>query len=108
MEGVIILWGKVFSKDKNNGYVSPEFYESEINRIDEEIKSIDKTIKFYETKRRALEDWRSVVKLSIKKSNEKEICKNCKYFSRDTSCFCSLFSSCVEKEATCPEFVWDV
>ena len=61
----VIMWGKFFGKDKMKGYVSPKFYESEVNRIDDEIKRIDKTIKFYEAKRRALEDWRGVVKLSI-------------------------------------------
>lgn len=97
-----------FFKEKDNSYVSIDSYQSEINRIDDEIKQITKTIKFYEAKRKALEEWKSFVKLSIKMESKEEICVNCKYYTSDRGGFCDLFSNCVERKATCPDFVWNI
>lgn len=102
------MLNRFFNRNKDCSYLSNNSYQSEINKIDDEIKQINKAIKFYEAKRKALKEWRSFVKLSIKMENKEEICVNCKYYTMDRGGFCDLFSNCVERSATCPDFTWDI
>lgn len=95
-----------FRRKNDKGYVSADTYEKELERIDEEIRSINKTIKFYEGKRKVLEEWKGLVKLSIKQEYREEICCNCKHFTHPS--FCMLYESAVDKKATCNDFVWSV
>ena len=99
---------KIFGSNSYDEYVSSDLYETEEEMIDAKIKEINKIIKFYEAKRKILEEWRSVVRIGIKKSNEEECCKNCMFFSLERDGFCRKFSSCVEKDANCVDFKWNV
>lgn len=94
-----------FFRRNKSEYVSVKSYEREVEKIDKEIADINKTIKFYEAKRRILEEWRKVVKVGIKKENESEVCKNCCFFK---SGFCLKYEGSVNKEATCADFMWDI
>lgn len=90
---------------KNHEYVSVKSYEKEVEAIDKEISDINKTIKFYEAKRKVLEEWRKVVRLNIRKENQKEICGNCGFFEGG---YCVKYEQSVNKEATCVDFMWNI
>ena len=97
----------IFKKEDEVPYASIEFYKEEIRRIDGEIKQIDKTIKFYESKKRVLQDWKDEVKVKIKKQDEEDSCKNCSFY-KYTENFCLKHDSHVNKEAYCTDFEWRV
>lgn len=100
---------KLFKKqnEEETPYASIEFYNEEIRRIDGKIKQIDKTIKFYESKKRFLEDWKDEVIVKIKKQGEDDSCKNCEFYKYSEN-FCLKHNSHVNKEAYCLDFKWKV
>lgn len=101
------MFDKIF-RNKNR-LKEPYFsYEDELNSVEDEIRELDKTIKFYEAKRKVLEDWKRFVKVSVKMDEGEVVCRNCIFYSSDVKGFCVKFESNVEGDANCPDFRWDV
>lgn len=97
----------IFNKKKDLPYADIEFYNEEIRRVNGEIKEIDKTIKYYESKRRALESWNKELKIKIKKEKEVESCKNCSFYKYGDK-YCLKHKNHVNGEAYCLDFEWSI
>lgn len=93
------------SDDENSNDDLMEIYGVEIKKIKDEIDTVNKKIKFYEGKRRVLENWLNNVMVSVKMEEEDEKCLNCKYYRSGN---CLKYESSVNKDATCVDFMWNV
>lgn len=95
------------NKKKELPYANVEFYAEEMRRVNGEIKEINKTIKYYESKRKSLEDWTDELRIKIKKEKEEQACKNCKFYKYGEK-YCLKHKSHVNGEAYCLDFEWSV
>ena len=95
----------LFNKKKELPYANEEFYMEEIRRVNGEIKEVTKTIKFYESKRRVLEEWDKELHIKIKKEKEEQSCKNCNFYKYSDK-YCLKHKSHVNGEAYCLDFEW--
>ena len=80
-----------------------ENYEDELNSVNEQIRETTKLIRFYESKRKNLEEWKKSILLNIKEEDGDEICCNCKFFRSGS---CVKYGGVVDVESSCVDFMW--
>lgn len=84
-------------------YITIESYKDEIKKVNNEIDSINYTIKYYKNRRESLSDYKHSLELEINKFDELNICSNCRYYHQE---YCEKFKSSVVFDASCKDFEW--
>lgn len=98
--------GKFFNRVKVIGkynYISISDYKEDLEAINHELGLVDDTIRYYEVRRSVLDDWKHLVEVKIAKYGERDVCCNCKFYSKGV---CGRFDSSVNDDATCESFEW--
>ena len=88
----------------NRWGVSVVDYKEELDFVNNEIKLVDETIKYYRGRRNLLLGWKHSLEVCLGRLGDKDTCVNCRFYSNQ---YCSKFDFSVNDGATCDSFEWN-
>lgn len=93
----------LFGKTSNFEYIYIDDYRVELDNVNSEILDVENTIAYYVNRKKILEDWKHTLEINIARWDDKDICKNCRFY---TKLYCTKFKSSVSEDANCSSFEW--